>query len=119
MSEKDRKFSKEKIKQLIFDENRNAVLDSLILCKFSMRFYNMEDYCKIASQVLRKEINLKEFQKMGEEIVRAERVFNVKAGLSKKDDSLPKRLEIPGIHEALDTYYSLRGWNSLAPFYDI
>ena len=52
-----------------------------------------------------------------------ERIFNNKAGLSKKDDTLPKRiLEEPAdigpakglvckLSDMLPEYYQLRGWN--------
>ena len=60
----------------------------------------------------------------GERIFNQERLFNLKAGLSMKDDTLPKRmLEEPmpdgpakgmivHLNEMLPEYYRLRGWSS-------
>ena len=59
----------------------------------------------------------------GERTWNIERLFNLKAGLTGKDDNLPKRLleeplpEGPGkghvnkLHEMLPEYYKLRGWD--------
>jgi aldehyde:ferredoxin oxidoreductase len=59
----------------------------------------------------------------GERTWNLERLFNLKAGLTGKDDNLPKRLleeplpEGPGkgrvnkLHEMLPEYYQLRGWD--------
>jgi aldehyde:ferredoxin oxidoreductase len=52
-----------------------------------------------------------------------ERLFNLKAGFSRKDDTLPSRIlnepiksgpskgEIEELDKMLDEYYSLRGWD--------
>jgi len=56
------------------------------------------------------------YLKCGERIWNLERLFNVRAGLSRKDDTLPDRFfEDGGIdkaefEKALDEYYRLRGW---------
>jgi aldehyde:ferredoxin oxidoreductase len=59
----------------------------------------------------------------GERIWNLERVFNLKAGFSKKDDTLPPRLlhepmkggphkgNVVHLEEMLTEYYSLRGWD--------
>lgn len=64
------------------------------------------------------------FMKIGERIFNLERLFNFKAGLTGKDDTLPKRmLEEPmpegpakgmvvHLNEMLLEYYKLRGWSS-------
>jgi aldehyde:ferredoxin oxidoreductase len=64
-----------------------------------------------------------ELLKAGERILNAERVFLVKAGLSRKDDSLPHRLTHEGfsegpakgrivhLEEMLEEYYRERGWD--------
>ena len=63
------------------------------------------------------------FLKTGERIYNLERLFNLKAGLTAKDDTLPKRMltepmpEGPGkgkvvrLNEMLPEYYKLRGWS--------
>jgi aldehyde:ferredoxin oxidoreductase len=57
------------------------------------------------------------FMKCGERIWNLERMFNIRAGFSRKDDNLPDRFfESGGIDRAefemaLDEYYLLRGWD--------
>lgn len=58
----------------------------------------------------------------GERIINAERIFLVKAGFSRKDDSLPERLTktpapvgpakglVCHLEEMLEEYYKLREW---------
>ena len=58
----------------------------------------------------------------GERIWNLERLFNLKAGLDPKDDTLPKRLleeampegpnqgQVVRLHEMLPEYYRVRGW---------
>jgi len=65
---------------------------------------------------------LEGFLKTGERIFNLERLFNLKAGLTHKDDTLPKRMledpmpEGPGkghvvrLKEMLPEYYKFRGW---------
>ncbi|MDX1709078.1 MAG: aldehyde ferredoxin oxidoreductase C-terminal domain-containing protein, partial [Desulfobacterales bacterium] len=67
---------------------------------------------------------LKGFLKTGERIYNLERMFNLKAGLTAKDDTLPKRMltepmpEGPGkgqvvqLNKMLPEYYRLRGWTA-------
>lgn len=62
--------------------------------------------------------------KTGERIFNLERLFNLKAGLSDKDDTLPRRMleepmpEGPGkghvvrLGEMLPEYYKVRGWTA-------
>jgi len=64
------------------------------------------------------------FQRTGEKIWNLERLFNLKAGFTGEDDTLPRRLleepmpEGPGkgyvakLGEMLPEYYQLRGWDS-------
>jgi aldehyde:ferredoxin oxidoreductase len=61
--------------------------------------------------------------KIGERIYNLERLFNVKAGLSRKDDTLPKRFLTEPLSEGLskgrtvpldsmlEDYYRLRDWD--------
>ncbi len=58
-----------------------------------------------------------EFLKCGERIWNLERLFNIKAGFTRKDDSLPERffgndgIDRTGFDKALDEYYGSRGWD--------
>ena len=64
-----------------------------------------------------------EFLLVGERVWNLEKVFNLQAGLSKKDDTLPPRLlnepmkggphkgHVVQLDEMLTEYYQLRGWD--------
>ena len=103
-------------------ENMTAVLDSLVLCPFSV-FAVGEELC---SALLYAGTGIKispaELLKAGERIWNLERVYNIKAGFSREDDTLPQRLfetsEWKGIgidkqefNAALREYYHYRGWD--------
>lgn len=68
--------------------------------------------------------SLEELMAAGERIINAERQFLVKAGFSRKDDTLPGRLtndptptgpakgSVCHLEEMLDEYYQIQGWSS-------
>jgi|Deesub1362A_J573_1020465.scaffolds.fasta_scaffold00908_1 aldehyde:ferredoxin oxidoreductase len=103
-----RKDIKGKSRIVIKNENRNAVLDSLVLCKFSVRFYDEEDIERIADFSFNME--MEDLMRTGERIVNLERFVNSRRGFSRKDDILPPKMNIP-IEEELQQYYRLRGWD--------
>jgi aldehyde:ferredoxin oxidoreductase len=106
-----RREVKGKAKLVIRNENRNAVLDSLGLCKFSTSFYKDDDYLEIMGLLLQKDVTLDDFQRTGAEIVDMERRFNNKRGFDSKNDMLPIRVSIPNLKKELMEYYRLRGWS--------
>jgi aldehyde:ferredoxin oxidoreductase len=105
-----RRDVKGKAKLVIRNENRNAVLDSLGLCKFSTSFYKDDDYLEIMSLLLQKDVTMDDFLGIGAEIVNMERKFNNKRGFNSKNDALPKRVNVPNLKKELAEYYRLRGW---------
>jgi aldehyde:ferredoxin oxidoreductase len=104
-------------------EDLTAVLDSLILCPFSVFAVNEE----LCSALLRfgtgMEMSPAELLKVGERVWNLERIYNLKAGFTRKDDTLPERLFETGNEEkgegilrqefeaALQEYYHYRGWD--------
>ena len=64
------------------------------------------------------------FLKTGERIYNMERLFNLAAGLTEKDDTLPNRMltepmpdgpgkgQVVRLNEMLPEYYKLRGWSA-------
>ncbi len=108
----ERQNIKGKAKLLIRNENRNAVLDSIGLCKFSTTFYKDNDYLEIMEVLLERKVSMEEFQSFGSEIVDMERAFNNKRGFDSSYDVLPKRINVPNLKNELKRYYRLRGWSS-------
>ena len=90
--------------KLVAKENRNAVLDSAVICKFS-RGTITDD--RLASLL---DADYEELLEMGSRIVELERAFNNARGFDRSDDTLPYADAIDGFEEALSEYYELRGW---------
>jgi aldehyde:ferredoxin oxidoreductase len=102
-----------------------CVLDSCGMCNFMFFLAMNEDNCRALIETatgmdMGGQLGL---MRTGERIFNLERLFNLKAGLTKKDDTLPKRmLEEPmpegpakgmvvHLDEMLPEYYRLRGWS--------
>jgi len=119
-------FTIEKKAELcIGDQNLNSIKWSLIFCDFygigyptMVRFYTLATGKKATEE---------EFKLIGERIWNLIRVFNVREGFSRKDDTVPARIvEVPlksgpskgqvvtreSFEKMLDEYYQLRGWSS-------
>ncbi len=101
----------------------SAVIDSLIVCKFTSFAIWADEYAALLSAVTGVDVDAKGIEKIGERIWNAERVFNIfSIGDGRKYDTLPKRLleepmpEGPSkgyvvkLDEMLDEYYKVRGW---------
>jgi aldehyde:ferredoxin oxidoreductase len=109
-------------------EDLYAVIDSLIVCKFSRGTYfeGYKDLAALYTAVTGIEMTAEELQKAGERINNLGRLFNIREGLTRKDDTLPwKVMNVPipdeGIAKGsfvsqadldllLDDYYEVRGW---------
>lgn len=109
-------------------EDQYTVVDSLIVCKFSRGTYykEYEDMAKLYSIVTGYDMTAEELRRSGERINNLGRLFNVREGLSRKDDTLPyKVMHLPIPDEGpskgayvtqqeldllLDDYYEARGW---------
>lgn len=98
-------------------QNENAALDSLVLCLFASFAMAKEEFAAMLRTATGVDYSTENFMKCGERIWNLERMFNVRAGFSRKDDTLPDRFfESGGIvraefEMALDEYYLLRGWD--------
>jgi len=109
-------------------EDTYALIDSLIVCKFSRgTFYKeLEDMAKLYSLVTGYDMAAEELKKAGERINTVARLINIREGLGRKDDTLPWKvmnMPIPDdgpvkgafvsqeeLDLLLDDYYASRGW---------
>ena len=85
---------KYKADMVVYGEHYCAVTDALGICKFStVEVYSLlpEDLAAGLSAILDKEISDTELLKVGERIVNLERMYNVRQGMSRADDTLPRR----------------------------
>lgn len=104
-------------------ENLTATLDSFVFCPFSNFVLNEELCSALLLSAADMEISPAELLKIGERICNLERTYNLKAGFTWEDDTLPDRLFInEGDNEgcglprkefeaAIQEYYHYRGWN--------
>jgi aldehyde:ferredoxin oxidoreductase len=109
-------------------EDIYTLIDSFIVCKFSRGTYykELEDMTKLYTLVTGIEMTPEELKRSGERINNVARLFNVREGLGRKDDTLPyKVMHMPIPDEGpskgayvtqeeldllLDDYYMARGW---------
>ena len=117
--------TKGKAQYLISLQNEMAVSDSMGICQFLSGYKIGEEMVLAELEAISGAGYSKEnFQRTGEKIWNLERLFNLKAGFTGEDDTLPRRLleepmpEGPGkgyvakLGEMLPEYYQLRGWDS-------
>jgi aldehyde:ferredoxin oxidoreductase len=121
----DRLSLKGKAGVLQFFENLTAALDSLVLCPFSIFAFNEELCSALLLSGPNMEISPAGFLKIGERVWNLERVYNLRAGFTWEDDTLPQRFflkegesERYGLlrkefETAIKEYYHYRGWDSV------
>jgi len=102
----------------------NAIF-TLVSCRFAEFELPKEMFVKLLNSASGLNYNLEEFIKVGEKLWNLERLFNIGAGMTKKDDQLPSRCFDPlplkdgetrmkreDFEDMLKEYYSLRGWDT-------
>lgn len=120
----DRTVVEGKADIVIVFQNLTAALDSSGMCLFTTFGLGGDDLAELLSAATGVSFSTDEFMQIGDRIYNLERLFNLKAGLSDKDDRLPERLlkdPIPSgpskgminrLDEMLPEYYKLRGWDA-------
>jgi len=122
------KFEKGRSKLVIEIEDLYTIIDSLIVCKFSRGTYykgfeDLANYYTLATGI---GMTAEELRMAGERISNLGRLFNVREGLTRKDDHLPPKVMSTPIPDdtvskgsyitqkeldfMLDDYYASRGW---------
>src|SRR5689334_3255415 len=126
----DRRSTEDKPAFAMRSQHFTAVGDSLVLCRFtSERGFGQfvgDPYARMVRAVSGWDITAEELERVGERIINLERLFNVREGVRRADDTLPWRVmhePIPegpsaGMHcppaelsGMLDAYYGMRGWD--------
>jgi len=113
---------KAKIVKLLQDVS--AAVDSLILCRFASFAITVEEYANLLTTATGIIYTPEEFRTVGERVWNMERLYNIRAGFGKKDDTLPQRFtettlkegnsrgRVVELDKMLGEYYVARGWNS-------
>jgi aldehyde:ferredoxin oxidoreductase len=115
------------VRYAIETEDRSALMDSLILCKFLRGVF--ADFYSEASDMLRKvtgwDVTARELRETARRIVAAKREVNLLAGWTLAEDTLPERFlttPLPGdpaaalthdsLQELVTEYHRQRGWTT-------
>jgi len=104
-------------------EDYSAVMDSLIWCKFVRKVFDdfYSESAEVINEITGWNMTADELRKCGERINNLKKLFNIREGWERKDDTLPERI----LTEPLDngaqlsgselgmmirSYYQARGW---------
>ncbi|MEM7172962.1 MAG: aldehyde ferredoxin oxidoreductase family protein [Pseudomonadota bacterium] len=103
-------------------QDRVSAVDSTGLCLFTTAAWGLEEFAIQMDAACEGDWTAERLSEIGERVWNLERQFNLTAGLTAKDDTLPKRLlEVPApsgtakgkvnqLDVMLPEYYKLRGW---------
>ena len=105
-------------------QDATAAVDSAGLCIFTTFAWTLADIAPQIDAACEGGWTMEKLAEVGERIWNLERDFNLAAGLTGKDDTLPKRLlkdaantgpaegRVNDLDKMLPEYYELRGWNA-------
>ncbi len=111
---------------VVHQQNYLAALDTLVKCDFGQYGIKAETYCHLMETALGRPWDVEKLMKLGDKIWNQIRLFNLREGFSREDDTLPKRFtEEPlpegpyqgelitktNLDQMLDDYYAVRGWD--------
>ncbi|OPX64824.1 aldehyde ferredoxin oxidoreductase family protein [Methanoregula sp. PtaB.Bin085] len=104
-------------------QDLTAGIDASGMCLFSSFALGADDYADLVAATTGMKVDAAELLKIGERIWNLQKLYNIKRGFGRKDDTLPARLlneplkegapsgQVSRIGEMLDEYYTLRGWD--------
>ncbi len=107
----------------IIFQNLTGVIDSCGMCLFTSFSLGAPEYNALINAATGFDFSVDEMMQVGERIWNMERQFNLDAGLSPAEDTLPKRFfeepakegpnkgQVHRLPEMLPKFYSLRGWS--------
>ena len=101
-----------------------AVIDSLVLCKFTNLAVAEEYFARLLTAVTGHSYKADDLMRVGERVWNLERLYNLREGFTRADDTLPDRMLKEAVKEGpsagftvqlepmLEEYYQFRGWDS-------
>jgi aldehyde:ferredoxin oxidoreductase len=105
-------------------QNAMCMFDTLCMCKFVTRGgITVSQVLDWFNYITGWDVSFEEFIHTGESLYNLKRLYNVRCGISRKDDTLPDRImtlaaedggrigKLPPLNEMLDEYYEYRGWD--------
>jgi aldehyde:ferredoxin oxidoreductase len=112
-----------KVRELIDYEDRLTIFDSIILCRFYSDFIGWGELETIIHLITGESLKKRHLRHIAQAITNLVRQYNIQEGVSKKDDSLPRRFfkeSLDGdksiyneeeFSRMIDEYYKARGWD--------
>lgn len=125
-------LNKEKVQFMLITQYFCSALDSLNLCQFvfgsGWQLFGPEEVVSAVNAVTGWKLSIEDILKIGQRRLNMMKVFNLREGLNRKEDILPKKLSTPLIggqsdgnfvtneelEEAKDYYYELAGWDVIS-----
>jgi len=105
-------------------QNLMSAVDSLAVCKFLLLGgVGVGDLARWLTLATGTEFGPDDLLRCGERVFNLKRLFNVRCGVRRKDDTLPRRIleqkrgsggaadNLPPLSPMLDEYYAFRGWS--------
>jgi aldehyde:ferredoxin oxidoreductase len=103
-------------------EDRLNIFDAMIFCRFFRDLYPWEDLGEVIEATTGMKLREQELRQIASNIADATRTFNLREGVTREDDTLPRRFFDEPIEEGkilrredfdrlLNEYYELRGWD--------
>ncbi len=114
---------KGKAKLFVDYEDKMTIFDALILCRFYRDLISWNDLSEIIYSVCDLRLTKKDLKKIALDIINMARNFNLREGVTKREDKLPRRffrevlketgktIEPSDMEVMLKEYYRLRGWD--------
>lgn len=112
-----------KAAMLVDFEDRLTLMDAMIGCRFYRDLYLWDEFSQIIQIITGRKLDKSELQRIAANIRDATRTFNLREGVTHKDDNLPDRFFTQGIGpdnkvisredfaRMKKDYYEIRGWN--------
>ncbi len=104
-------------------QDKSAAVDSTGCCAFAGNAWGLDDYAAQIHGACEGDWDETRLMETGERIFNLERLFNLEAGMTKADDTLPQRMlkeaaksgagkgHVTELEKMLPEYYELRGWD--------
>jgi aldehyde:ferredoxin oxidoreductase len=104
-------------------EDRLTLFDTMILCRFYRDLYQWDRLAEMIKAVMGLDLDVEQMREIASAVTDNTRRFNIREGLTAKDDQLPKRFTSEMLPETkkliteddmsvlLREYYEARGWD--------
>ena len=112
-----------KVEQFVDSEEQYVLMDTLILCRFYRDMVGWDEMNNLIYATTNLKLDKAALKKIGANTIDITRRFNIQEGVTRKDDTIPKRFFKEGLgpdkkvidqerlYKMVTEYYRLRGWD--------